>query len=751
MKPSRFASAAFIAFLLNSTPLHAAGGADMGEVGDYMSRMLQNMHFERPPFVEMSQRFVDDFLAELDPQRLFFVQSDVDAFNKDYGDDLASLLLTGEGPHVAETIHGIYRKRVEARVAETKRLLASETFDFSAKEFVARDRKNASWPKDEKDAMNLWKAQVKEALLSEKLRQDLVDKRAKEQKTEVTKDSAQSIKDKILVRHERLLHRVTQDTTESDMAAMLFSTVARAFDPHSDYMKAPEMGRFKDELRNELVGIGAQLLSEESGGTKIAGIILGGPADKQGKLKVDDSIVAVDPDGLAGPEPMVDVMFMDSVKVVELIRGDAGTTVALKVSPPAGAAVDADIIEITRGKVELKASLASAQIIQTKGEDGETAKLGIITLPSFYVDFDGKKAGCSDDIESLLVRLNEEKIDGLILDIRGNGGGSLPEVQRMTGLFAGNVPVTQVKNTVGKIEVLHSGVRAPIYTGPMIVMTDKGSASASEILAGALQDLNRAVIVGQSSTFGKGTVQKTLDIAPHMPLFATSRDAGTLKLTIQKFYRPSGSSTQNKGVVPDIVLPAATDAYEFGEAFMPHSLKHDFIRAAATLKAQDRNQLFLPRLKELSDARVKESKDFAWLSDDIAKARQRISENRISLNEEERQKESEETETQQRERNADREKRFAVIREADSKTMKFYDLSLEDVIARKPLVEVDPSKSDGKYIKMSKEKVAGALETVPWPSGLDLQKREGLRILQDMVTVDRNARMAGIFKEQNVR
>lgn len=743
MKHPRFASAAFFALLLQFGPLQVAARGDMGSVGDYMSRMLQNMHFERPPFMEMSQLFLDDYLKDLDPDRVFFLQSDVDKFNEEYGKTLSARLLRHTAPEAAEAIYQVYRERVKARVEQTRKLVAENKFDFTGTETIPRSRKDMPWPKNEADAAKIWGLQVKELVLTEVLRRETVAKRAKEQGKPDPSVTDKTPAQMVGIRNERLLHRVMEDTTSHDIAAQFLSVVARAFDPHSDYMAVKEAGRFKETLRNELVGIGAQLLSAEEGGTKITGIMVDGPADRQGQLKLDDSIIAVDPDGSDGPKAMVDVMFMDSDKVVDLIRGDQGSKVMLKVIP-AGMPTETSLIEITREKVEVKASLASAQIIRQQGKDGDDLKLGIITLPSFYVDFDGSKAGCSEDVEKLLVRLNREEVDGLILDLRMNGGGSLGEVQRMTGLFIGSGPVTQVKDTLGRIQVLESPLREPLYTGPLIVMTDKASASASEILAGALQDVNRAVIVGQSSTFGKGTVQKTVDIASNMPFFSARDKAGTLKLTFQKFYRPSGSSTQNRGVVPDIILPDSTDAFEYGEEFLPHSLKHDFIRQAAGLKPMDRNLLSVPRLAELSHARVEESKDFGYLKNEIAKAKKLIKENRVSLNLAEREKELQESEVERKEIRAEREARFAEVQKKDLETMKFYDLTLEDVDADRPLVETDPTKQDGRYMRRAPVESSAGGPALVWPSGLDAQKREGLLILADMVELSRNNRVAGL-------
>jgi carboxyl-terminal processing protease len=241
---------------------------------------------------------------------------------------------------------------------------------------------------------------------------------------------------------------------------------------------------------------------------------------------------------------MTDIMFMPIDKVVELIRGKEGSSVALKVEPAGGAPGETKIVVIKREKVELKDEQASGEMIHMKNKDGELRRIGIITLPSFYADFDEGTTRCSVDVERILQRLMEEKMDGLVFDLRNNGGGSLEEVRRMTGFFVPIGPVVQVKNTLGQVQVKDTDGGKPIYNGPMVVLLDKSSASASEILAGALQDYNRAVVVGDSSTFGKGTVQQPMDIGRMLPLFAVREKAGYLKVTIQKFYRPSGSSTQ---------------------------------------------------------------------------------------------------------------------------------------------------------------------------------------------------------------
>lgn len=744
---SSFRRAALAAILVPLAAVEAAERADLGEVGNYMSRMLQNGHVNRPPFMEMSQRFLDEYLSLLDPQREFFLQSDIDAFRKDYGTQLSKLLLTNKGPEVADAIHGIYQKRVEARIDEAEAILDGPEPDFSKDEYIRADRRKEPWPKDEAQASLIWGQRVKEAWLNEKLRREQSAKEAKEKGKSDPLAKVASVTSMVSLHYERLLDEVRAEVEPAEITGLLYSAVAQSYDPHSDYLADLEMDRFKDDLRNQVVGIGVELFAEDEGATRVTGIVIGGPADRQGALRPDDRILGVDPDGAHGPKGLVSVMFMPDDKVADLVRGKDGTPVTLKVEHTnTGTPAKEELIEIVRGKMDIKTSLASATVIQTKTDNDETCRLGIITLPSFYVDFDGKKDGCAVDVEHLLRRLKHENIDGLILDLRMNGGGSLPEVQRVAGLFLGESPVVQVRDSFGKIKVLNSGMREPVYNGPMIVLTDKNSASASEILAGALQDTNRAVIVGQSSTFGKGTVQQTLSIASTMPFFSASGMAGTLKLTIQKFYRPSGSSTQNKGVVPDIILPNAGDAEEIGEAFLDHPLPHDFIRPAPELRAYDRKLLFLPHLKELSQARISASKDFAWLAQDAAEEKTRLRENRISLNADLRRKELENFSAREKSRDADRKPRFAALEAKDKQSMTFFQLTLDDVAEGKPLAAEDPGKFSSRYLRSAPEKAGESDSSPAWPSSLDLQERESLMILRDMVGVERNARMAGLLK-----
>jgi carboxyl-terminal processing protease len=533
---------------------------------------------------------------------------------------------------------------------------------------------------------------------------------------------------------------------EEEIANYFLSSVARSYDPHTDYMSFREMNRFKDGMKNELVGIGALLQAEEDGATKIMGIVVGGPADREGTLRLNDRVVAVDTLNTGNPGEMTDIMFMKIDKVVDLIRGKEGTTVALKVEPAGGPAGETKIVRIQRGKVEMKDEQASGDLIEMKsGKDG-SRRLGVITLPSFYADFEEGKVRCSVDVERILRRLVDEKIDGLILDLRNNGGGSLEEVRRMTGFFMDRGPVVQVKNTLSQVQVKDSENGKPIYGGPMVVLTDKSSASASEILAGALQDYNRAVVVGESSTFGKGTVQQPMDIGRMLPLFANRNRAGFLKVTIQKFYRPSGSSTQMDGVVSDIQLPSLADALEIGEAYLDNALPHDRIRRAPDYKPLDPLALFLPRLKELSQERIKACKDFSYVIEDVIKAKDRIKANTVSLNIGERRDELAESDVRQKERNSERRERFGKMTSADKEKFRFHRITLEDLEKGADLKPYDPADESGNYMRRAKDETEDLDETPKWPTGLDPVKREGFFVLQDLVELTESARMAGVIK-----
>ncbi len=728
MKTLRWALAPFAALWL--LPSCSSQAADFDLVAEEVTRLLQNRHFARMRFDEdLSARIFDDYLHDLDPSRIYFVQDDIDEFSKLYRSKVTDLLVSKGAIAMAQVVHQRYQERVKERVEVIKSLLKDEDFTFESDASIMRDREKAPWPKDTADANGQVKLLLEAGLLSEQLRRDDIESRAKEQGKDSPLKDELPAREKLTQRYERFLQGVEKADAE-DVANYFLSAVARSHDPHTEYFSARESEQFNVDISNRLVGIGALLRAEDDGATKIEGIVNNGPADKAGELQLGDRVIAVDSlnDG-----NWTDIMFLTIDKVVEKIRGEKNTEVALKVEPADGAAGETRVIVIVREQVDMKEELTAAEIFVYKNGDQEM-KLGVIKIPQFYFDRDDRSRNVSAHVEQLIKRLKKEGIDGLALDIRGNGGGSLDEVRRMTGFFNGRSSVVQIKQTGGLTESLNAGFRKPLYDGPLVVWTDKGSASASEILAGALQDYNRAVVVGSASTFGKGTVQQILPIGRYLPVWSDRERAGGLKLTIQKYYRPSGSSTQNDGVVPDVHLPAITDVLEVGEAYARHALAHDVIKPASNFKPLAKDNLPIKTLVAKSEARLKEDKDFQYAREDMARIKKRIQENRISLNKAERKAETEVNEARRKGRNRERRTRFAELEEKDKKSFAIYRLTLDD-LETEELPEVNREEDDQRHMRVAKDDLEDLDDTPEWPSGLDAVKREGLQVLLDLIAL----------------
>src|SRR5688572_2329660 len=533
------------------------------KVTENVSELLERAHYSKQKLDDrMSKQLLKNFLERWDYNHLFFTQKDVDEFNAKYATTLDDDLRVGN-TQPALKIFEVYKKRVEDRVAKVKEQIKGK-FDFSSDRSVELNRLKAPWPKDEAEADQIWKDRIEGEMLDRKLSNDKVD-------------SPEKVLNR---RYDQLLRNVREQGNE-DVTAAFLSVLAETYDPHSEYLSRSQLDSFNINMSLQLVGIGAVLTSDE-GYAKIRELVPGGPAAEDGRLKVGDRISAVAQD----KEEFVETADLKLDKVVEMIRGKEDTVVRLKVIPSnATDPSERKLIEITRKKVKLKEQEAKAEIIERPMPDGSKQRLGWIILPSFYADMqhsgkDGAKS-TTKDVVALLERLKKENIDGLVMDLRRNGGGSLEEAVNLTGLFIKRGPVVQVQDSNGRTTKLSDKDLGTLtYEGPMVVLTNKLSASASEIFAAALQDYNRAVVVGDSSTFGKGTVQTMLEIGRVMPfLGGGSNQAGALKLTIQKFYRVAGGSTQLKGVEPDVKLPSPFDHPEIGESAMKNPMPYDTVEA----------------------------------------------------------------------------------------------------------------------------------------------------------------------------
>src|SRR2546427_748724 len=622
MRSSLRQSLALCAIVLTATTaIPPAAAASKETIAMSVGRLLEEGHYTHQRLNEgVSRKFLQTYLEMLDYSHLFFTQKDVDEMNAKYGSSIAGDVLLGTLKPAYE-IYDLYTKRLDERVAKIKELL-KQPIDFKSDAKIELSRQKAPWPKDEAEADQLWRGRITNELLQEHLSEHPIE-------------PAPQL---VTRRYDRLARNVHEQDKDEQIKLFL-DALAQAYDPHSEYLSKADMKNFSINMGLSLVGIGAMLRSED-GYAKIESLVPGGPAQVDGRLKVGDRITAV----AQGQAEYVDVREMRLDKVVEMIRGKKGTRVRLLAIP--SDATDPSRrknVELVRDEIKLKDQEARADIIIKKDENGDPIKLGWLTLPSFYADMDRHQKSTTRDVLALLKRLKKENIAGLVVDLRRNGGGSLEEALSLTGLFLKSGPIVQTKDYNGSIRISSDPDPGIAYSGPLIVLTSRQSASASEIFAAALQDYGRAVIVGDKNTFGKGTVQTILPIGRFTSLLGSrSDDDGELKLTIQKFYRVAGGSTQLHGVASDIVLPTLTDLPEFGEGALKNCLPYDEVPKARYTKWSENHPLFIDELKRRSLERVPNSPEFHYVMEDMERLRHKLDENRISLNQEVRRKELEE-------------------------------------------------------------------------------------------------------------
>ncbi|HXY75748.1 MAG TPA: carboxy terminal-processing peptidase [Steroidobacteraceae bacterium] len=574
-----------------------------------IGRILEEAHYSHAQLDDkMSETVYQRYLEFLDGQRSYFLQSDINDFNA-YRLQFGDMIRTGE-IEPAYLIFARFQQRNRERMDYALELLKTEP-DWTLNETFEFDRAHAPWPADTAAMNELWRKRVKNDALSLML-------------TGKTWPEAGDILRK---RYERVLKRVDQVTSE-DVFENLMNAYARAFDPHSSYFSPRSSEEYRIQMSLNYEGIGASLQLVDDYVT-IMNVLEGGPAAVAGTLNINDRITGV---GQGHEGPFTDVIGWRLDDVVQLIRGKAGTTVRLQILP-AGAAPGSTekVVEFTRNKVTLEAQAAHKEV-KTFARNGRTLKIGVITVPGFYQDVACENAGAEDcrsttrDVLKLVRELKAENIDGLVLDLRNNGGGYLPEATALTGLFIDHGPVVQLRDTTGRLEVLDDPESEPAYTGPLAVLVDRLSASASEIFAGAIQDYHRGVILGQT-TFGKGTVQNLV------PLDRSSQRNGQLTVTIGKFYRVTGESTQHRGVEPDVPLASALDTKEVGESALESALPWDRI-AGVPFKASAGTAAAPPvaALATQEDARAQHDPDYRWLVSDIAAIDSVREQRSVSLN-----------------------------------------------------------------------------------------------------------------------
>ena len=581
----------------------------------------------------LSREILDGYLEALDPSKLFLTAQDVAGFQK-YATRLDDAIKRGE-LEPAWAIFAVYRQRAEERIAQARALLKGG-FDFSANERYAYDREDAPWA-DAATLDTLWKQSVK----NDWLRLKLAGKQPDEIRKTLDKRYANQLSG-------------LQELKGDEVFQSFLNAYAGSIDPHTDYLTPRSAENFNVSMSNSLEGIGAVLFKQDDV-IVIREVVPGGPAMRSGQLKSGDRIVGV---GQGASGEMKDVVGWRTDDAVQLIRGAANSQVRLDIVP-AEAPLDSKPVRVllTRAKVRLEDARAKAEtIVVPAAGDQPQRRIGVVKLPGFYQDFearrrnDGDYASATRDVARMLAQFRAQKVDGVVLDLRNNGGGSLSEAVELTGLFIDKGPVVQVRESGGRVSVQHDRDRGVAWDGPLAVLVNRASASASEIVAGAIQDYGRGLVIGET-TFGKGTVQNLVDL-DRWPANEEAR-FGQVKLTIAQFFRPGGSSTQNKGVVPDVVFPVSVDANEYGESTYDNALP--WTRIAAVPHTRYGN--FAPLLGQLDarhDARAAKDVEYQWWVEDVRTFREEQAKKSISLNEAERRAERDKFDAQRKFRAAER-------------------------------------------------------------------------------------------------
>jgi len=581
--------------------------------------MIQRFHISQGNIDDgVSSRLFDKFIKDLDPQKLYFTQADIDDLSKQKT-QLDDLLKAGS-IEFAYTTYDRYLKRLDQRMALVEKLIDVD-HDFTLDETMPSSADDLSWAKTDKEIAERWRKRVKFDLVTLKL-----------DKTEMAEAR------KRLHRRYHNIKNVLHQTEDFEKLETYLTALALSFDPHSTYMSPQTLEDFRIQMALQLDGIGAALRSED-GTTTVAQIVPGGAADANGKLKVGDKIIGVAQG--ADSEEFIDVVEMKLSKVVRYIRGKRGTVVRLQVKTADPG--DVKIYTLTRQKIELKSSAVKGEIIDLKERlPGARGKIGVINIPSFYRDFQGAQRGVknfkstSRDVRNVLKQFEADGgVDAVIIDLRFNGGGALTESIEVSGLFIDEGPVVQVKDSLSDPKSHDDEDRGVAYDGPLVVICNRLSASASEIFAGVIKDYRRGVIVGDVTTHGKGTVQNVMPVSTQLfrLLNPNPGKTGALKLTISQFYRVNGHSTQNRGVPSDVVLPSLFDHMDLGESFLDNALKFDQIAPAKFEPTGYVNDKVIKSLRQASSRRVDGDPKFKEDLQEIAKYLKRKNRKTISLNE----------------------------------------------------------------------------------------------------------------------
>ncbi len=631
MKIPRLLTHAALVLLLSFGYAAPTSEPDPAQVAIAVVSILEQAHYSKKRVDNaMSEKLLHNFLDDLDYNHLFFTQEDVSGFTTRWINSLDDELIFGRTAAASE-IHDIFKQRAEERVKYALELLSTDVA-LDLEHSVEINRQKAPWPASLEDSDRIWRDRIASELIQERLN----SKKA---------DPVEAIKK----RYNEFIRDI-RERTPKDVHKTFLTSLAKSYDPHSEYLAKDDQEQFNISMRLSLFGIGARLRTED-GYVKVDQVVPGGPASRSEAIKAGDRIVGV----AQADADFVDCVDMRLDKVVNMIRGEKDTIVRLQIIPVSATNVSERVtIELKRDEIKLKDGEAHAELIEWTQPNGQSHRIGLIELPSFYRDFtknnDPDAKSTTRDALLLLNRLKQEGIDGLIMDFRRDSGGSLEEAINLSGLFFSEGPVVQTKSWNGEIAVSRDTDPTIAYDGPMVVLVNRLSASASEIFAAAMQDYGRAVIVGDSKTYGKGTVQQMVELARAIPTLTNAAKAGSIKFTIQKFYRIAGGSTQLRGVESDIVLPSMSDQDEIGEAALKDPLPYDTIPALNYERWK--TALPLDELKTRSSSRVVQNPEFGFVREDLERIRKYVANNKVSTSEKTRKEELDRDKARNEERDA---------------------------------------------------------------------------------------------------
>jgi len=651
MKGNRIVSAAIffsLAAILSDARDHPGDG-NLHAVVATVGQILEQVQYTRHKLdASMGKQILESYLDSLDLNKLFFTQEDIDQIRNAYSSSLDDDILLGNLTP-AINIFAIFRRRVDERVAQIGELL-HQRYEFNSDRTIIVNRARERWPANALEADGVWQDRIENELLTAKLESANTDSGPE-----------------AIGRHYREMQNQIDGQVDGDVLRVFLEAVAQTFDPHSEFLGPSEWNQFKIDTRLTISGIGAEIRMKDGYAT-IERIFSRGPADRSRKLHAGDKIVGV----AEGKGPFVNLQHTNLDKITQMVLGKSGSVVRLQfISSRTKNPAKRQVISLVREEVRLTEEEAQAELVEMYSPGG-IQKLGWVTVPTFYGEPDkpGRGNSVTRDVAALLGRLEREGINGLVLDLRNNGGGSVDEAVRMSGLFIDQGPIVQLKDPNGEVHIVKVQQGKTLYEGPMIVLENKLTASASEIFSAAMQDYRRAAIVGDSSTFGKGTVQAVIELngSGEFP-----DPAGALKITIEKIYRVTGESTQLKGVISDLKIPSLTETAVLDENEQEHRLANDAVAPAPLDLAGGGQPLFLDELRNRSIARIDENLLFQDLGSEIALANENAKKNRVSLNEKVRKSEIAAIERLHGKAESDRKTAYAQDRN------KYYRLRLGDI------------------------------------------------------------------------